>query len=139
MLDLNQDVKFVKGVGPNRVILLNRLGIYNLKDLITYYPREHEDRSKPVNIADLEDGQEALIEVICASRVNEIRTHKRSMTIYKLIARDETGSIIITWYNQSYLKQRFKVGEKYNFFGKVLIKNGIIQMNSPTFDDARKN
>ena len=39
MPDLNQDVKYVKGVGPNRVILLNKLNIYTLKDLITYYPR----------------------------------------------------------------------------------------------------
>ena len=54
MLDLEQDVKFVKGVGPNRAILLNRLGIYTLKDLITYYPRTYEDRSKPVRIAELE-------------------------------------------------------------------------------------
>ena len=46
-MDLNKDVKYVKGVGPNRVKLLNKLKIYTLKDLITYYPRNYEDRSKP--------------------------------------------------------------------------------------------
>ena len=50
MVDLGQDVKYIKGVGPNRATLLNKLGIYNLGDLITYYPREHEDRSKPKKI-----------------------------------------------------------------------------------------
>lgn len=45
MPDLLKEVKFVKGVGPNRVALLNRLGIYTLEDLITYYPRTHEDLS----------------------------------------------------------------------------------------------
>lgn len=138
MVDLNQDVKYVKGVGPNRVVLLNRLGIYTLKDLITYYPREHEDRSKPVNIADLVDGEEALVECVCVSRVNEIRTRRKNMTIYKLVARDDTGTIVLTWYNQSYLKQRFKLGEKYNFFGKVAIKEGVANMVFPTFDDAGK-
>ena len=138
MVDLNLDVKYVKGVGPNRVVLLNRLGIYTLKDLITYYPREHEDRSKPVNIVDLEDGEEALIEGVCASRVNEIRTRKRNMTIYKLVVRDDIASFVLTWYNQSYLKQRFKVGEKYAFFGKVTKKDGTIGMVSPTFDEAGK-
>lgn len=138
MVDLNQDVKFVKGVGPNRVVLLNRLGIYTLKDLITYYPREHEDRSKPVNIAEAIDGEEVLIEAVCTSRVNEIRTRRKGMTIYKLIVRDDTGSMVITWYNQSYLKQRFKLGEKYNFFGKIVKKNGVTEMVSPTFDEAGK-
>ena len=49
MLDLNKDVKYVKTVGPNRVKLLNKLNIYTLKDLIEYYPRDYEDRSKPKN------------------------------------------------------------------------------------------
>lgn len=138
MVDLNQDVKFVKGVGPNRVILLNKLGIYTLKDLITYYPREHEDRSKPINIVDTCDGEEVLIEAVCTSRINEIRTRRKNMTIYKLIVRDDTDSLVITWYNQSYLKQRFKLGEKYSFYGKIVKKNGVAEMISPTFDEAGK-
>ena len=52
-MDLTDDVKFVKGVGPNRVKLLNKLGIYTLKDLIMYFPRGHEDRSKPKKISEL--------------------------------------------------------------------------------------
>ena len=35
MIDLKKDVKYVKGVGPNRVQLLNKLGIFTLEDLIT--------------------------------------------------------------------------------------------------------
>ena len=46
-MDLTEDVKYIKGVGPNRVTLLNKIGIFNVKDLITYYPRVYEDRSKP--------------------------------------------------------------------------------------------
>lgn len=51
MIDLKKDVKYVKGVGPNRVQLLNKLGIFTLEDLITYYPRTYEDRSKPKSLA----------------------------------------------------------------------------------------
>ena len=61
MLDLNKDVKFIKGVGPARAELLNSIGIFNLKDLITYFPRNYEDRGKPRNIAEVEDGEEVLI------------------------------------------------------------------------------
>ena len=45
MIDLDKDVKYIKGVGPTRVLLLNKLGIFTLKDLITYYPRTYEDRN----------------------------------------------------------------------------------------------
>ena len=95
MLNLEKDVKYVKGVGPNRVKLLNNLGIYTLEDLITYFPREHEDRSKPKKISEIQDGEEVLIEVTIVTRISEIRT-ARGLKIYKLLARDETDSCQIT-------------------------------------------
>ena len=58
MAELNKEVQYIKGVGPNRVKLLNNLNIFTLKDLITYYPRDYEDRSKPKKIEDLVDGEE---------------------------------------------------------------------------------
>ena len=138
MIDLNQEVQFVKGVGPNRAKLLSRLEIHTLKDLITYYPREHEDRSKVTKIADAVEGEEALIQAVCVSKMSEIRTRRKNMTIYKLIVRDDTASAILTWYNQSYLKSRFHLGETYSFFGKVTKKNGAVEMMSPTFDEEGK-
>ena len=68
-MDLSDDVKFVKGVGPNRVKLLNKLNIYNLEDLITYYPRDYEDRSKPKNLYECADGEEVLIEAMATGRI----------------------------------------------------------------------
>ena len=133
-MELNNDVKYIKGVGPNRAKLLNKLNIYTLKDLITYYPREYEDRSKPKNIIDTIDGEENLIEAIVVSRIKEIRTYKKNMTIYKLIVRDETESCELVRYNQSYLKNLFKLGEKYKFYGKISKKIGKIEMLSPVFD-----
>ena len=61
MVDLNKNVQYIKGVGPNRVTLLKKLEIETLGDLITFFPREYEDRSKPKQIKDLVDGEEALI------------------------------------------------------------------------------
>lgn len=132
-MELAQDVKFVKGVGPSRVVLLNKLGIYTLKDLITYYPRTYEDRSKAKKIEELVDGEDALIQAIATSRVSEVRI-RRNMTLYKLIVRDETGACTITWFNQAYIKNRIKCGEVYNFFGKVSKKGSRFEMNAPTFD-----
>ena len=138
-MDLSDDVKFVKGVGPNRVKLLNKLNIYNLEDLITYYPRDYEDRSKPKKISDTVDGEEVLIEVIVTSRMREIRTYKKNMTIYKLIVRDETDSCELIWYNQSYLKNMFRIGEKYKFYGKINKKIGMTEMISPVYDIEGKD
>lgn len=138
MTDLNKQIQYIKGVGPNRAELLNKLGIYTLEDLITYYPREYEDRGKPKKIAELKDGEEALIEVLVVSRMGEQRIRK-NMTIYKLIVRDDTASCVLTWFNQSYLKNKFILGKKYKFYGKVSNKYGKIEINSPVYDEEETN
>ena len=139
MINLEEDVKYIKGVGPKKVVLLNKLGIYTVKDLITYYPRAYEDRSKPQFLYECEDGEEALVEVIACSRATNVRL--KGKTMQRLIVRDETASATITWFNQPYLKDKFSIGEKYKIFGKVSKKAGKISFNSPTFDigEAQKN
>ncbi len=139
-MDLNNDVKYIKGVGPNRVVLLNKLGIYTLKDLITYYPRDYEDRSIPKLINEVLDGEEVLIKGFAISKMLELKIRK-NLTIYKLIIRDETGPCTITWYNQPYLKKFFIVGNEYSFYGKISKKGNRVEMNSPVFDniETQKN
>ena len=136
MIDLEKDVKYIKGVGPNRVKLLNKLGIYALKDLITYYPRTYEDRSKPKNIVECIDGEEALIEAYASGRVSDVRL--RGKTMQKLIIRDETGVATAVWFNQSYLKNKFEQGKKYTFYGKISNCFGKITITSPVFDEEGK-
>lgn len=138
MVDLKKQVQYIKGVGPNRVLLLNKLGIETLEDLVTYYPRDYEDRSKPSQIAMLRDGEEALIEAIPIAKMTENRIKNRKMVIYKLMVRDETGTCILTWYNQSYLKNKFQVGRTYRFFGKIKRVAGKIEMMSPVYDQEEK-
>ena len=132
-VDLNKDVKYIKGVGPNRAALLNKLGIFTLGDLITYYPRDYEDRSKPKKICDVVNGEEALVQGVVQSKLVESRIRK-GLTLYRTKIADDTGFMEIVWYNQSYLKNQIKQGQVYNFFGKVNLKYNRKEMNSPVFD-----
>ncbi len=137
MIDLQKDVKYIKGVGPSRVLLLNKLGIFTLNDLITYYPRTYEDRNKPKYICECEDGEEVLIEAVACNKMTSIRL--KGKTMQKLIVRDETASATLTWFNQPYLRDKFSIGNKYKFFGKVSKRAGKITFNSPVYDNEEKN
>ena len=138
MIDLKKDIQFIKGVGPSRVKLLNKLGIANLEDLITYYPRQYEDRGKPKTISELVDKEEALVSAIVVARMSEIRIRK-NLTLCKVVVRDETGTMQVTWYNQSYLKNALKVNERYKFYGRVSNKYGKIDMQSPVFEPEEQS
>ena len=74
-------------------------------------------------IAELVDGEEAFIQAICVSAVTVIRK-KKNMIVYKMAIRDDTGTLVTTWYNQSYIKDKFRIGEGYNFYGKISKKYG---------------
>lgn len=138
MVDLLKDAKYIKGVGPNRIKQLNSLGIYTLEDVISYYPRGYENRGIKKDIAELVDGEDALIEAKCVSKMTEIRIRK-NMTIYKLVVRDETATCTLTWFNVPFLKKRFIVGDIYKFFGKVKRKLNQIEMMTPIIDEQDSN
>ncbi len=138
MIDIKQSVQYIKGVGPSRAKLLNLLGIFTIEDLINYYPRTYEDRTKVTKIAELEEDQYALIEGVAVSGASTFRM-KRNMTLTKLIVEDDTGRALITWFNQDYVKTKLHAKEKYKFFGKVQKKAGVIEMNSPVFDGEDEN
>lgn len=137
MIDLKQNVQYVKTVGPNKAEALNSLNIYTLEDLLTYYPREYEDRSKVKKIANLVEGEDISIEatVVQEITINRIR---KNMTVLKTIVEDSTGRCTITWFNQTYIKEQIKRGQTYRFFGKVTKEFNKIEMRSPVFDEVEK-
>ena len=134
MVDLQKSVQYVKNVGPSRVKLLNKLNIKTLQDLISYFPRNYEDRGIAKKLSDCKDGEEALIKAVAITKVSE--TFAGKLKIYKLVVRDGENPCTIVWYNQSYIKNILKIGNTSNFYGKVDIKLGRYEMKSPIFDDS---
>lgn len=133
MIDLKQNVQYVKSVGPAKVSLLNSLNIYTLEDLLTHFPREYEDRTKFKNISELINGEDVSIEARVVSEVN-INRIRKNMAIIKTIVEDDTGRCVLTWFNQTYIKQQIKRGETYKFFGKVVQEGNHIEIRNPVFD-----
>ncbi len=137
MVDLKQSVQYVKTVGPTKVAYLNNLNIYTLGDLLTYFPREYEDRSKLKAIDSIQDGEEVTIEARVVSEVS-INRIRKNMIILKTIVEDDTGRCTITWFNQTYIKTRIKRGQTYRFFGKVTKVVNHFEMRNPVFDEVGK-
>lgn len=133
MIDLKQDVQYIKGVGPAKVPLLNSLNIYTLGDLLTYFPREYEDRSIVKKISEVSNDEEVTIQARVVSEISVNRIRK-NMTIIKTIVEDDTGRCTITWFNQTYINKQIKRGEVYKFFGKVSNEFNHVEMKNPVFD-----
>lgn len=117
IMELSDDVRMVKHVGPKKAQLLKKLGIETVYDLVTYYPRAYEDESMISHISELHAGErESVLGTIM--NISE-RTVRRNMTILKVMISDGTGFVQVVWFNQRYLKKQLKTGSRIFIKGKV--------------------
>ncbi len=124
----NKPLQYLKGVGESKAALFHRLGIFTVGDVISHYPRDYEDRSKLKKLIELQDGERCSFEGIIASKVIESRPRK-GFVVSRTSIIDDTGLINAIWFNQPYLKNYFKAGEKYIFFGTVTKKRTFEVLN----------
>src|SRR5258708_8938708 len=116
MLDLNTEVKFVKGVGPRVAEWLAQKNIATVEDLLYYLPFRYEDRLNPRGIGELREGEMAT--VIAEVRNSGVFQTKR-MPIFRMVAGQGRASISCVWFHGEYLRDRFKPGQFVALYGKV--------------------
>jgi ATP-dependent DNA helicase RecG len=131
---MNISIRYLKGIGPKRSKLFEQAGIRTVEDLLYYFPRRYEDRTKFLNISQLESGSTYTVkaEVLTCNQRTSFR--RRGFSIIEVVAGDASGKIFCVWFNQPYLKEYFKVGQTLILYGKVEEYAGRLQMNSPEFE-----
>ena len=136
---LDQDIKFLPGVGPNRKKMLsNELGINSYGDLLEYYPYKYVDRSKIYTIHEL-TGDIPFVQVV--GHILSFETFAMGPRKERVVAHftDGTGICDLTWFNGGkYAKQNYKIGVQYLVFGKPTVFNNRINFTHPDLDDASK-
>ena len=95
-----------------------KLGIRTLLDLVGYFPRAYEDRTRFKKINGLTIGETVCLRAMAAS-TPQLSHIRKGLDIVKLRAVDDTGSLDITFFNQSFIKEAIKPGETYVFYGKI--------------------
>ena len=118
MADLYTNVRYIKGIGEQRAKALSKLGIETLRDLISWFPRKYDDRTETKRIADLVPGENACVAAMIASPPTVAHIRK-GMDLVKVRAVDESGTLDVTFFNQTWLKNNLRVGETYIFYGKA--------------------
>jgi ATP-dependent DNA helicase RecG len=118
MIRLTDDVKYLKGVGPQRALALAKRGIVTVEDLISYLPFRYEDRSHFAAIKDLVPGETYTLRVLVVEG-QLLRYSRTRKTIYHLIVRDNTGRLRCRFFHSGYLEGRFKTGQQLVLHGKV--------------------
>lgn len=132
-MDLFSPVTDLRGVGSARAAALQRLGIFTLYDLLAYFPRDYEDRTNPVEIAQLQPGVPACFEALVVSQP-VLRRIGKGRDVTNLTVADETGKLTLHYFNQPYIKTQLHYGQSYYFYG-TLLEHGM-QMANPAFEES---
>lgn len=145
--ELISDIKFLKGVGPGRALLLkSELGIESVQDLIRTYPYKYIDRSTILKIADLQDTSAfvqisgKVLSVNAFNKQGQIPDPGKAKpgAISRLVVTvgDDTGQMKLIFFKGiRYMLTKLQPGKTFIFFGKPSVFNGQINIVHPEIDD----
>ncbi|MGZ5303097.1 MAG: OB-fold nucleic acid binding domain-containing protein, partial [Bacteroidia bacterium] len=137
-LNLNTPVEFLKGVGPDKALLLGKeLNIFTFEDLLFHYPFRYVDKSTILPISAVQEGMHF---VQLMGRIERVQTlgegHAKRM---QAILRDNTGTIELVWFKSLKWIQRIVLpGSDFIVFGKPASFNGKFNIVHPELELATK-
>lgn len=126
---MNGSLREIKGVGEKTEKLFEKIGVRSMEDLLRYYPRNYEEFKDPVKISKVQENEVCAIEgtVISGVYVNRVRT----LQIVSASVSDDSGKLPVVWFNVPYMRSLLKKGSRFVFRGRVVRKNGKLQMEHP--------
>ncbi len=119
---LDQPVQFLKGVGPKRADLLDKLAVRRARDLLYHVPRRYEDASTVTKIAALQVGQD--VTVIGEITHKAVHRTRSGLRVFQAIIRDGSGHIECSWPGQPFLDRSLHTGDLVLVTGPVRYFHG---------------
>lgn len=96
---LDTPIQFVKGVGPRLGSLFQSREISTVRDLLFFFPRQYEDRTKLLKVSELQEGSRATCKVVVRN-VRQIPLRGRyGKSILEVRTSDETGTLNLKWFH----------------------------------------
>jgi len=110
-------IEEIKGIGPKTTKILNKLGINNIDDLITYYPFRY-DILKKTDMSNIKDGDKVIIDGYLEEDAKMFRFNGH---MDKMTFRFNTGSNLfnVSIFNRGFLKSKLLIGTKVTVLGKL--------------------
>jgi ATP-dependent DNA helicase RecG len=130
--DIDIDIKYIKGVGEKRSELLKRLGIETVRDLLYFFPRDYQDRTKLSRFDEIKEGEHITAFGRIVDTVKKEVKGRRS--IITALASDGHGVIEIVWWGMPYLYNKLGRGGMILISGKATIFGGRLQFVNPEFE-----
>ncbi|WP_294511163.1 ATP-dependent DNA helicase RecG [uncultured Intestinimonas sp.] len=136
-MDVNTPLRELPGVGEARAKGLEKLGLRVAGDLVGYFPRSYEDRRQVYTIAEAPVGELCCVRVMAAEEPRRMHIRK-GLDVTRLKVVDGASAMLVTFFNQGYVRQALHRGEEYILYGRVELMGSHRQMTNPQFEGAER-
>ncbi len=136
-MNLREDIRSLKGVGEVTCKNLNKCCIFNILDLLLYFPRDYDIISSCSNLKGNTEGK-VMIDCKVNSIERDIRT-KTGKIISTIVFENKSGLFKAKWFNQPYVKKKFKIDSEYRIAGKIEQYRGTNIITNPKIVSSNKN
>ncbi len=128
---ISKSVRYLKGIGPKKFELLQKLGVETIRDLCYFFPRRYEDRTHFQKIGQaLVGSQVTLRGKILAATLKPLKR----VQLLEVWVQDDSGTVPAIWFNQPFLKKIFLPGEQIILNGHLDKYQGRLQIVSPEYE-----
>ncbi|MDD6772126.1 MAG: ATP-dependent DNA helicase RecG [Inconstantimicrobium porci] len=129
-MNLYDDVKFIKGVGPKFEEKLNKCGIFNALDLLLYFPRDYDYIEDNMSIESIDENEKIILTCRVCGIGKTYRTNTRKL-LSQIIFTYNDVTVVGKWFNSPYVVKSFKDNETYNLLGKFKRIGNRIEVINP--------
>jgi len=127
-----QDLRYLKGVGPKVAEKLHKLGLHRQRDLLFHLPLRYEDRTFVTPVGSLQPGQRCQVEAEVLHAGVQFRRQGRSRRVLAARLGDNTGIVAVRFfYFNANQQQLFEKGNWLRCFGEVRVAQGELEMIHP--------
>ena len=118
MATIDSSIQYLKGVGPAFAKKFEKLGIRTIRDLLLCYPRKYIDYTQPYTVASAPYDVDCCVKATVLQK-EPARRIKGGRVLSRALAADDSGVLMLSWFNASYAADKLIVGETYYFEGRV--------------------
>lgn len=127
-----ESIRALKGIGDKKEALFHKLRIFNVEDLLLFYPRDYEERIYIKELTQADVGRKVVVQgrILGPATVKKIRSN---LNLTTFSCQGEGQRFRVTYFNVPFVKNALKSGQDYFFFGKLQWAFGSFSLENPEY------
>ncbi len=135
-MKLDSSIRTIKGIGAKTEEMFQKAGVYTVRDILLYFPRNYERFPEPVSVAEAVPDRKNAIVGHLKKKPAVIPNSRLSMVTAQL--EDGEQKLRLNWFRSPYVRSLLEPGKVYIFYGIVRSKKNLLTMEQPEIFEVEK-